>query len=121
MVEIKHPSNHCNIEQEEFLAKCPEDQKRFHELLFNHGNAVWRYHSESSQYTPTPEDFKEWLEGLPNNIRADMLKKGFNQCKTILSFTRYVNEKNDVGMEAYIKNLFGEDLYNEYREMFIDR
>ena len=73
---------------------------------------------ESTQYKPTPDDFKEWLQGLPNNIRSDMEKKGFDRCKTMLSFTRYVNEKNDLGMEAYIKNLFGEVLYNEYVEMF---
>jgi hypothetical protein len=121
MIEIKHPSAHCNIEQDEFLAQCQEGEKRFYELLYNYGNAVWRYHLESSQYTATPDDFNEWLQGLPDKIRVDMQKKGFNHCKTMLSFTRYVNEKNDVGMEVYIKELFGESLYNEYKEMFLDR
>ena len=36
--------------------------------------------------------------------------------KSILSFSRYVNEKNDVGMEEYVKNLMGEE-YQEYRDL----
>ena len=46
-----------------------------------------------------PQDYEEWLEGLPDNVSRGMAAKGFEECRTLLSFTRYVNERHDVGME----------------------
>ena len=88
---------------EEFIASCPLDQRRFHELMFTHGNIVYRYHNDAKRLNPTQEDYYEWLEGLPANAKEGMSKLGFEGCKTILSFTRYVMEKNDIGLEEYIK------------------
>lgn len=116
-IKVKHPLPHCNMQQEELIANCPEDQRRYHILLFNHGNASYRYHNAAKDANPTRTDYEEWLEGLPANIRAHMEKSGFEYCKTVLSFTRYVNEKNDLGMDEYVKLLMGDDLYNEYRAL----
>lgn len=44
-----------------------------------------------------------------------MQKKGFEMCKTILSFTRHVNEMNDVGIDGYIKNLIGEEDFIKFK------
>ncbi len=111
MIKVKHPDESCNQMQEEFLAMCPADQRRFNELLFTHGNISYRYHQETREFNPTEKDFAEWLEGLPNGIRQDMQHKGFEACKGVLSFTRYVNEKNDVGLEEYIRqHMHPEDL-----------
>jgi hypothetical protein len=41
--------------------------------------------------------------------------KGFEACKGILSFTRYVNEKNDVGLEEYIRQRMDPEDYAEYQ------
>ncbi|KAA5539659.1 hypothetical protein [Adhaeribacter rhizoryzae] len=92
MIKVKHPDESCNQMQEAFLAKCPIDERRFHELLFTHGNISYRYHQEARNFEPTEKDYEEWLGGLPENIRQDMQRKGFAACKGILSFTRYVNE-----------------------------
>jgi len=46
-----------------------------------------------------------------------MKNKGFESCKTVLPFTRYVNEKNDLGLEEFVIKLMGADLYKEYRGM----
>lgn len=39
---------------------------------------------------------------------------GWILCKGILSFTRYVMEKNDIGMDEWMKKHLSEDDYNEY-------
>lgn len=75
MIKVKHPLEKCNIEQEARIAACNEKDRRFHELMFTYGNAAYRYHERANEYSPTMEDFKEWLEGLPENIRRDMSKR----------------------------------------------
>lgn len=36
------------------------------------------------------------------NISADMEKRGFEECKSFFSFSRYVNERNDYGMREHL-------------------
>lgn len=109
---------HPNIEQQErqkiFLDSLPENDREEHARLFRFGNTAYRYHSEAKSQEPSEQDFKEWLEGLPSNIADDMSSKGFDKCRNILSFTRYVMEKNDVGMEAWMKNNLSDEDYNHY-------
>jgi len=85
MIKVKHPDPDCNINQEQYLSKCPADQRRFHELLFTYGNITYQYHNEAREFNPTELDFKEWLYSLPNNMRLDMEAKGFEACKGVLS------------------------------------
>jgi hypothetical protein len=46
-----------------------------------------------------------------------MEKDGFEKCCTYLSFTRYVNEKNDMGLDAYVRLHMDPDDYKEYTSM----
>ncbi|GEO05527.1 hypothetical protein AAE02nite_31910 [Adhaeribacter aerolatus] len=115
MIKVKHPDESCNQIQETFLAKCPAEERRFHELLFTHGNISYRYHQEAKEFNPTVKDFEEWLEGLPENMRHDMQQRGFEACKGILSFTRYVNEKNDIGLDEYVRQQMGSADFAEYQ------
>lgn len=117
MIVTTHPQEAVNKRQEEFLQKCPKESKRFHELLFSYGNATFRYHDQAKSYQPTETDFQEWIAGLPENIARTMCAKGFEGCKSVLSFTRYVNEKNDNGMEDYIVNVMGVMNYGEYKKL----
>ena len=39
-------------------------------------------------------------------FKEDMEEKGFSGCQGII-ITRYVNEKNDIGMDEYVKELMG--------------
>jgi len=59
------------------------------------------------------------LEGLSGNLKIDMEAKGFEECKSILSFTRYVRERQDIGLEAFVRDLMGENDFNEYQYMSI--
>lgn len=98
-----HPNPEKRKAQSDFLDSCPPDKRRFHELIFLYGNVTYRYHQEAKGYKPSIEDWREWVSGLNEPMRGDMEKKGFDGCKSILSFTRYVMEKNDVGLDEYLK------------------
>lgn len=117
MIKIKHPDEQRNQSQEEFLSKCSDDQRRFHELMFTYGNLTYRYHQLSREFNPTESDYQEWLEGLPDRVRKEMQEMGFEQCKKVLSFTRYVIEKNDVGLDEYIRKHMDANDYEEYMLM----
>jgi hypothetical protein len=93
MITVKHPDEACNQSQVELLAQLPPSQRRSMELSFIHGNVVYRYHQRAKDYCPTQQDWQEWLEGLPQNIQAHLQHIGFEEGKTILSFSRYVMEK----------------------------
>lgn len=113
MIKVKHPDAECNQQQELFIAQLDDSQRRYHELLFCHGNASFLYHKQAQAFDPTEIDFQEWLDGLPDNVKAEFERRGFEECKRVLSFARYVNEKNDIGMDQYVKQLMGDD-FDEY-------
>lgn len=112
---MKHPDPKCQKSQEEFLRNCPPEDKEFHARLFRIGNAAYRYHQLAN--TPKNEDslklyYDEWLESLPPNISADMRAKGFEYCKAALSFSRYVNERTDIGLDEWMQRHLSDEDYN---------
>lgn len=109
---MKHPDDQCHQSQSKFLDALSGEERLWHERMFRIGNATFVYHSKtnSEEYNPTYEDFLDWLDGLPPNIRKMMEEKGFEGCKTALPFTRHVMERNDIGMDEWMrKNLSNED------------
>lgn len=104
-----------SINQENFIQSIVENEREFNELLFSYGNAVYIYHSLDIE--PTMQDFEEYLEGLNEIIRLDMENKGFEKCKMILSFTRYVRERKDIGMEEFVKEKMGVEEYEKYKSL----
>lgn len=117
MIKVRHPLDHCNRTQEETVQQLPEDRRRFQELFYSYANAVYRYHQEAAAHNPTHQDYEEWLGGLTPGIASVMAEKGFKECQTMLSFTRYVQEKHDVGQEAYVRGLMGDQEYQEYKTL----
>lgn len=114
---MKHPDPDRNLAQEKYLRECSPEERRFLELSFKVGNATFNYHLQAKKFSPTEKDWLEWLEGLPGTVRAEMRSRGFQGCQTVLSFTRYVNEKNDVGLEEYLRqNIDPADL-KEFNEL----
>ncbi len=111
---MQHPNKEQREVQAKFLAQLPNEQREQHARLFRFGNASYIYHKESAVLHPTEADFKEWLIALPEDLQSYMKSKGFELCKGILSFTRYVMEKNDIGMDEWMKKHLSEDDYNEY-------
>jgi len=118
---MEHPNKEQQENQSNSLAELPEEQREEHAQLFRFGNAAYIYHQEAEQLRPTDTDFNEWLEGLPKQVRNDFKKRGFEDCKGILSFNRYVNEKNDIGMDKWMEQHLGKDDYNEYHKVIEQR
>ena len=115
----QHPDAKCRKNQEEFLRNCPSSSKReFHARLFRIGNVTYRYHEMVfSDLDNIPElYYREWLEGLPEGIKADMEKRGFEGCKTVISFTRYVNERRDIGYEEWLQKYLSNEDYKYHLE-----
>ena len=117
---MEHPNPECRKMQEEFLKKCTEKEREQRARLFRIGNVSYRYH----QLADVPQNrdslklyFNEWLEGLHPDIATDMKKKGLEECKTSLSFTRYVNERAGIGMDEWMKENLSNDDYIYYKEM----
>lgn len=115
---MKHPDPKCQEAQDEFLRNCPPEEREFHARFFRIGNAAYRYHQLAN--TPKNEDsmklyYEEWLNGLPPHISADMRARGFEYCKAALSFTRYVNERTDIGLEEWMKEHLSEEDYNAFK------
>lgn len=118
---MEHPNKEKRENQAKFLAQLPKEQREEHARLFRFGNATYVYHRQAEELEPTEADFEEWLVGLPKNIRRDMEMQGFELCKGVLSFTRYVMEKNDIGMGEWMKKHLGEADYKAYCEITEER
>ena len=117
---MTHPDEECNKAQAKFLEDCDPKHRRFHELMFMVGNATYRYHQQAKEFEPTSTDWKEWLEGLDEPIKKEMESKGFDGCKGVLSFTRYVMEKNDVGLKSYLEANINKAELAEYRKLIAE-
>jgi len=113
---MDHPIEEQNKIQKAFLEKLPSKDRPYHKKLFSIGNASIRYHMLSNEYEPTETDFKTWLEGLPEPIKTDMKERGFESCKTHLPFTRFVLERRDIGMDAWMKEHLTKSEYKFYSD-----
>jgi len=114
---MKHPLKKCRKSQEEFLQKCPKEEREFHAYMFRVGNASYIYHSLSTEEINEETlrmYYDEWLSGLPENIAIDMKAKGFEACKTMVPFTRYINERTDIGMTDWMKEHLSEGDFKEW-------
>jgi len=112
-----HPNPQIQKKQDEFFKKCPDSEKDFHARLFRIGNVSYRYHQRATSNNEEVQRiyYEEWLEGLPEPIKENAKSKGFDNCKTMLPFTRYVNERTDLGMDEWMKQHLPEDDYIYYK------
>ena len=100
---MEHPNSKCRIAQAEYLSRLPEEERENKARDIRIGNASYIYHQQA---VPIQENrlimyYKEWLEDLPPNISRHMRMLGFEACKTMIPFTRYVNERNDIGKSIF--------------------
>lgn len=114
---MQHPNKKQREIQAQFLSELPEEQREEHARLLRFGNDSYIYHKEAKALNPTEIDFEEWLVALPKYVRNNMKILGFELCKDIISFNRYVLEKNDIGMDEWMKKHLSTDDYNEYYKL----
>jgi hypothetical protein len=118
LIYIKHPHKQTGENQIDFLLSRVDDNFDFWLLSMNFGNASYRYMS-LARGEETIEDFEEWLEGLPENIRKHFEEEGFEASKSAWPFRRHVMERRDIGMDEYIKRLLRPadwEKWNEYKK-----
>jgi len=116
---MEHPDKIIRKNQKDYLARQPEKDREYEAQIFRIGNAACNYYQLAS--CDTSRDFlemcyKEWLEGLSPPISAEMKKKGFEGCRAVLAFKRYVNERKDIGMDEWMKAHLSEEDYKVYLE-----
>lgn len=64
------------------------------------------------QVEPEQRHFEIWTQTLKEPMRSFLLKKGFEACKGMLNFRRFVAELNDTRLKEHMKtNLSPEDYW----------
>lgn len=114
---MRHPEEKYNLEQEKALKGFPPEKRAFFELMFKIGNASVVYHAKARESEPTEADWKEWIDGLSEPAKSGFRTMGFEKCKSAFPFTRYVNEKNDIGFDEFLKINLSEADYESYRKI----
>ena len=116
---MEHPVYKYRKAQAEHLSQLPKEEREYKAREFRIGNACYIYHQQA---IPIQENrlimyYKEWLEGLPPNISRHMRMLGFEACKTMIPFTRYVNERNDIGMRDWMQEHLSLNDFNYWQEL----
>lgn len=116
---MEHPNSKCGIARAEYLSRLPEEERENKAREIGIGNASYIYHQQAF---PIQENrlimyYKEILEGLPSNISRQTRTLGFEACKTMIPFTRYVNERNDIGMRDRMKKHLSASDFNYWLEL----
>ena len=117
--DVKHPIKEIQDKQEDFLKnRCPADEIEYHASFFRLGNASYIYHQLAKETSPEQMEsyYCDWLNELPPSISAEMKKRGFEECTTVLPFTRYVNERNGIGMDEWMKQRLSNADYRRYKQ-----
>ena len=117
MIEVKHPEPSRNTAQEIIIRQFPEEERRFYELFFSYSNASRIYHLETPEQEPTRYDFRQWLAKLSEPIRIAFEVSGFEECRLLPDFIRYIHEKRHLEEEEFICSLMDEENYQEYRAL----
>ncbi|UOR07718.1 hypothetical protein MUN82_22025 (plasmid) [Hymenobacter aerilatus] len=102
LLRPRHPLDKYHQAQLDFLATLPEAQRAYHARLFRLGNASYRYQQQAAGEV-TEDDFRHWLEGLPEKMRAAMERDGFEASKSCLPLRRHALERRDLGYDAFLQ------------------
>ena len=111
---MQHPKKKQRDNQAKILAELPKEKREETARLFRFINASYVYHKQADALNSTETDFQEWLHGLPKEDLNNMTFIAFGSSKNSVSFNRYLLEKNDIGMDEWLKEHLSEDDYNEY-------
>ena len=101
----RHPLDKYHQSQLAFLGNLPdEEQRRYHARLFRLGNAAYRYQQQVTGQV-TEDDFRHWLEGLPEKMRRVVEREGFEKSKSVLGLRRHALERRNMGYDEFVRAL----------------
>jgi hypothetical protein len=120
------PSNHNQIDktlhwdktmresQSGLLALLPEENREYAAFMFRIGNVAAHYYNQQ-QAQPTLEDFEDWLTGLPESVAKSFRAKGYERSKAALPLRRHAAERNDIGLDLYMKEALTPSDYHRWK------
>lgn len=116
---MEHPDPKYRKIQEERLSRLSGDERSQTARFYRIGNAVFAYHEQAGR---APENrliefYKEWLQSLPAALSHKMAGAGFNACKSMLPFTRYVEERMDCGLTEWMKEHLSQADFAHWRSL----
>lgn len=100
--------------QEEMLESLPEKNRDFAAFILKTGNVAAHYYRQR-EAEPTLEDFEDWLTGLPANIAANFRADGLEKSRGALGLRRHAAERNDIGLDDYMKEALSEEDYKRWK------
>ena len=104
LLHPRHPLATYHQSQLDLLRNLPEAQRADHARLFRLGNAAYRYQQQAVGQV-TEEDFRDWLQGLPEKMRVAMEREGFERNKSTLSLRRHALERRDLGYDEFMQSM----------------
>ncbi|MGI4864373.1 MAG: hypothetical protein ACRYFZ_10665 [Janthinobacterium lividum] len=94
----------------------PEVQRAYHARLFRLGNASYRY-QQQAEGAVTEDDFRHWLEGLPERMRVAMERDGFEASQNSLPLRRHALERRDLGHDAFLQAILSPEDWAYQQEL----
>ena len=116
LLHPRHPLDKYHQSQLEFLAALPEAQRVYHAQLFRLGNASYRY-QQQAEGEVTEDDFRHWLDGLPEKMRVAMARDGFEASKNSLPLRRHALERRDLGYDAFLQAILSPEDWAYQQEL----
>jgi hypothetical protein len=116
LLHPRHPLDKYHQSQLGFLAALPEAQRAYHARLFRLGNASYRYQQQAAGEV-TEDDFRHWLEGLSEKMRAAMARDGFEASKNSLPLRRHALERRDLGYNAFLQAILSPEDWAYHQEV----
>ena len=108
LLQPRHPLDKAHQSQLAALAALPEAQRAEQARLFRLGNASYRYQQQAVGEI-TEADYRDWLEGLPVNVRRAVEQEGFEQNKNSWPLRRHALERRDQGYDAFMQAILSPD------------
>lgn len=116
LLRPRHPLAKYHQAQLDLLATLPEPQRAYHARLFRLGNASYRYQQQAAGEV-TEDDFRHWLEGLPEQMRLAMERDGFEASKHSLPLRRHALERRDLGHDAFLQAILSPEDWAYQQEL----
>ena len=69
------------------------------------------YYSQLSENDYTENNYKLWIESLKEPMKSHFKDKGFQNCKGVVNFQRFILELKDESLDEYIKQRLTNEEY----------
>lgn len=93
--------------------------KKMSSVLQRFGSVCRDYYS-LADFNPTPENFDLWISSLSEPMKSKFKNDGFDQCKGVLNYRRFVLESDDIGFDEYLQNHLSPEDY-QFVSKFINK